>query len=92
VPWRSVVSRTILARQTCFCGIGDNCLQRAAVGVVHCNVGSFVHSSDSHSRVRGGIRKRIESPPGRSFDIWTLRFLFGQFALVTAPNLTPGYH
>jgi len=40
--------------------VGDNCLQHGAVGGIQCNLGSFVHSPDSHSRVRRGILKRIE--------------------------------
>src|SRR5436309_148572 len=40
--------------------VGDNCLQRGSVGGAQFDLGSFVHSPDSHDRVRRGIRKRIE--------------------------------
>jgi len=53
VPWPSAVSKTILARQTCF-------LQLGSVGGAQFDLGSFVHSPDSHDRVRRRILKRIE--------------------------------
>ena len=40
--------------------VGDNCLQRGSVGGAQFDLGSFVHSPDSHDRVCRGIRKRIE--------------------------------
>src|SRR6266508_3144128 len=40
--------------------VGDNCLQRGSVGGAQFDLGSFVHSPDSHDRVYRGIRKRIE--------------------------------
>jgi len=40
--------------------IGDNRLQLGSVGGAQFDLGSFVHSPDSHDRVRRGILKRIE--------------------------------
>jgi hypothetical protein len=40
--------------------IGNDRLQRGAVCGVQDNLGPFMHSPDSHGRVRGGILKRIE--------------------------------
>ena len=56
VPWPPAVSRTILARQTCFCGL----LRLAAIAsnsALLVALSSFVHSPDSHDRSRRGIRK-----------------------------------
>jgi hypothetical protein len=40
--------------------IGDNRLQLGSVGGAQFDLGSFVHSPDSHDRVRRGILRRIE--------------------------------
>jgi hypothetical protein len=40
--------------------ISDNGLQRSAVVGVQFDLGSFVHSPDSHGRVRWGVHKRIK--------------------------------
>src|SRR6266540_3869119 len=64
VPCPAAVSRTIWARPPDMLlravPVGDNCLQRGSVGGAQFDLGSFVHSPDSHDRVCRGIRKRIE--------------------------------
>jgi hypothetical protein len=40
--------------------IGNNGLQLSSVAGVQFDLGSFVHSPDSHGRVRRGILQRIE--------------------------------
>jgi hypothetical protein len=40
--------------------VGDNRFKLLAVGGTQLNVGSLVHSSDLHTRVRQRIAKRIE--------------------------------
>jgi hypothetical protein len=58
----SAVSRTIFAPPDMLLRtvpIEDNCLQLGSVGGGQLELGSFVHSPDSHDQVRRGIRKRI---------------------------------
>jgi hypothetical protein len=63
VPWPSAVSRTILARQTYFCGLfrllttAFNSARSAAFKTMRV---LSVHPQESHLRVRGGILERIE--------------------------------
>jgi hypothetical protein len=40
--------------------VGDHSLKLAAVGSAQSDIGSFVHPTDSHTRVLQGITKRIE--------------------------------
>src|SRR4051794_37288396 len=62
VPRPSAVSRTIFARQTCFCGLLR--LATTALSLLgSARVNSIfvrVHAPDSHTRVLQGIPKRIE--------------------------------